>query len=424
MFVLTVAAFFSFSMWFFVDRVWSPPVEVHFSDLYPRWYGSRELLLHGRDPYSPAVTWEIASWTYGRAVELERGQGNQGEDRLDYPLFAYPLYVAFILSPTVCLPYPKVESLFRIIMPSLAFLSVPLWLSALRWKCDRSTIGALALLSFGSFPTLENVYMQQPALLAAACLAASASALVRNRLFMAGALLAWATIKPQFVFLLVPWLMLWAFSDWESRKKLLQGFGITTLLLVGLSEIFLPGWIREFIDGVLAYQRYTGNISILTLFFRKSGGAIVSVGLVAGLALFLWQLRHDRAGSDSFNLSLCSVLVVTLMIIPTMYPTGQILLIPCVFFALKKFSTIWAEGRRARRAYVAVSALIGWQWVSSSALMLAALAIPLTTIRKLWPVPVSPLPLVPPAMLVLFAIVAPSVLHREQGWLDTDISDT
>ena len=179
-FVLTVAAFFSFSMWFFVDRVWSPPVEMHFSDLYPRWYGSRELLLRGRDPYSPAVTWEIASWASGRAVELERSQENRGEDRLDHPSFAYPLYVAFILSPTVCLPYPKVESLFRLIMPSLAFLSVPLWLSALRWKCDRSTIAALALLSFGSFPTLENIYLQQPALLAAACLAASASALARK----------------------------------------------------------------------------------------------------------------------------------------------------------------------------------------------------------------------------------------------------
>jgi len=418
--VLTVAAFFSFSMWFYVDRVWSPPSEMHFSDLYPRWYGSRELLLHGRDPYGPDVTWEIASWTYGNAVESERGQGNQGEDRLDYPLFAYPLYVAFILSPTVWLPYSKVESLFRLIMPALAFVSVPLWISALRWKCNWSTIGALALLSFGSFPTLENIYMQQPALLAAAFLAASAAALASNRLFLAGTLLAWGTIKPQFIFLLVPWLMLWAFSDWKSRKKLVQGFGITMFLLAGVSELFLPGWIREFIEGAFAYHHYTGNFSILTLLFRKSGGAVVSIGLVAGLALCTWQLRHEHAGSDRFNVALCLVFVVTLLIIPTMYPTGQILLLPCVFFALKKFSTIWAEGRSARLAHVAVCALIGWQWVGSSALMLAALTTPAATIRKLWVIPVSPLPLVPPAVLVLFSILAASMLSRRLSWVDTN----
>src|SRR5262249_43830916 len=29
------------------------------SDLYPRWVGARELLIHGRDPYSPEVTRDI-----------------------------------------------------------------------------------------------------------------------------------------------------------------------------------------------------------------------------------------------------------------------------------------------------------------------------------------------------------------------------
>src|ERR1700727_2985905 len=33
--------------------------ERHFSDLFPRWLGARELLLNGRDPYSPEITKEI-----------------------------------------------------------------------------------------------------------------------------------------------------------------------------------------------------------------------------------------------------------------------------------------------------------------------------------------------------------------------------
>src|SRR6059058_5787983 len=36
------------------------------SDLYPRWLGAREFLLHHRNPYSPEVTREIETGYYGR----------------------------------------------------------------------------------------------------------------------------------------------------------------------------------------------------------------------------------------------------------------------------------------------------------------------------------------------------------------------
>ena len=42
------------------------------SDLYPVWYGSRELFLHGRNPYSAEVTREIQAGYYGRPIEQAR----------------------------------------------------------------------------------------------------------------------------------------------------------------------------------------------------------------------------------------------------------------------------------------------------------------------------------------------------------------
>jgi hypothetical protein len=44
------------------------------TDLYPRWYGAREVLLHHRDPYSAEVTEEIQLAYEGR------------EQRFNYPL--------------------------------------------------------------------------------------------------------------------------------------------------------------------------------------------------------------------------------------------------------------------------------------------------------------------------------------------------
>ena len=68
---LLLALLFAGSMWFYVQQVLVPyqkaDAAVHgrprgnLSDLYPRWLGARELLLHHRDPYSPEVTREIQS---------------------------------------------------------------------------------------------------------------------------------------------------------------------------------------------------------------------------------------------------------------------------------------------------------------------------------------------------------------------------
>ena len=407
--VLFFAAFFAFGMWFFVDRIWSPPTEMHFSDLYPRWYGSRELLLHGRDPYAPGVTREIQVWSYGHALDEKNKLGTQDEDR-----FAYPLYVAFLLAPTVGLSYPATESLFRIILPALALLSAPLWILGLRWKCSRTVLGSLTLLSFGSFPALESVYLQQPVLIAAALMAGCAAALARGRLFLAGILLALATIKPQLTTLLVLWLLVWALSSWRSRQRFVWGFGVTMLLLVEASEVLLPGWIHEFVAGIIAYQHYTGNFSILTLTFGHAGGVITSTGLVAGFGYVAWRLGDASAGSDQFAFVLCSALALTTVVVPTMYPTGQLVLLPCFFWLLKSFRTIWARGRAGRLAFVAVSSLLAWTWVSAATFMLARCVVPADVIHKLWIVPVSALVLVPPATLIMFGVMTTTMLRSKE----------
>jgi hypothetical protein len=404
--LLLVSALMTFGMWFFVDRVWAPQTEMHFSDLYPRWYGSRELLLHHRDPYSPAVTREIQVWAHGRPLESDPENAAKDGDR-----FAYPVYIAFVLAPTVGLQFPQVVSLFRFLFPVLVGASVPLWLYMLRWRCSRRTLGSLILLSLGSFPVLECLYLQQPLLLAIMFMAAAGACLTSGRLGLAGALFALATIKPQLTAFLVPWLLLWACSDWPSRKKLVWGFGSTLLLLVGFSQYLVPGWISEFIGGLSAYQRYTGNMSILTVYFTKTGSAILSVALIAAWAVLAWRMRKLTAGSRAFNFGVCATLVTTVVLIPTLYPTGQVALLPAIFFLLKEFSMIWDNGRASRLAYVGAFSLIGWPWVGAWLFVLAILAIPTERLKQFWLVPLSTLVLVPLSLLVLLSINLPAMIR-------------
>ena len=220
--------------------------------------------MHHRDPYNASVTREIQVWAHGHPLESDPENAAKDGDR-----FAYPLYIAFVLAPTVGLQFPQVVRLFRFLFPVLICVSVPLWLYMLRWRCSRWTLGSLILLSLGSFPALECIYLQQPVLLAIMFMAAAGACLTSGRLGWAGALFALATIKPQLTALLVPWLLLWAFSDWPSRKRLVWGFSSTLLLLLGFSQYLVPGWIIEFFAGLRAYQRYTGNMSILAVYLLR-----------------------------------------------------------------------------------------------------------------------------------------------------------
>ena len=236
----------------------------------------------------------------------------------------------------------------------------------------------------GSFPALECIYLQQPVLLAIMFMAAAGACLTSGRLGWAGALFALATIKPQLTALLVPWLLLWAFSDWPSRKRLVWGFSSTLLLLLGFSQYLVPGWIIEFVAGLRAYQRYTGNMSILAVYFSKTGSAVVSAGLIvcpwAGLA---WQMRKLPRAIKSFQLHpLCASLAITVVLVPTLYPTGQVALWPAIFFMLKEFPTIWNNGRASRLAYVGAFSLIGWPWLGTWLFVLASLVIPMVRLRQ------------------------------------------
>src|SRR5215467_6282693 len=132
-------------MWFYIQHVLIPHQLTqaalndiprgNLSDLYPRWLGARELLLHHRNPYSPEITREIQSGYYGRPLDPTRPADPHDEQR-----FAYPVYVVFLLAPTIGLPFPVVATAFRWLLLLLTAGSALLWLRALRWKVSCNTI--------------------------------------------------------------------------------------------------------------------------------------------------------------------------------------------------------------------------------------------------------------------------------------------
>ncbi len=183
------------SMWFYVQHILIPHQRAeaalhgtprgNLSDLYPRWLGARELLLHHRDPYSPELTREIQIGYYGRELDARRPS-----DPKDQQGFAYPVFVVFLLAPTIGAPFPIVQSGFRWFLVALTAATVLLWLRTLRWRPSITVMAILITLTLGSFQVLQGIKLQQLSLVVGGLIAGCALLLAEGYLAFAGIFLA------------------------------------------------------------------------------------------------------------------------------------------------------------------------------------------------------------------------------------------
>ena len=355
------------------------------SDLYPRWLGARELLLHGRDPYSTEVTREIQGGYYGR--ELDPTRPNDPKDQQG---FAYPVYVVFLLAPTITLPFDYVKVAFRWLLILLAAGTVPLWFRAIRWKAYRSTVLLWIILTLGSFAAVQGIKLQQLTLLVCALIAAAVAALVGGHLIVAGILLALATIKPQLVAILLGWLALWTFSRWRVRKNLAFGFLVTLLILILGGELVVPGWISEFRAAAKAYIQYTGGgKSVLDVALGSTLGTLVALVIVLVIGIFCGKHRSASEEDPAFAWCLALVLTVTLVIIPTYAPYNQLLLLPALMLIVRDARGLWKLGGPDRWFLVITALCVFWSWLTAAALCALLLLMRRERVENLWALPLA-----------------------------------
>jgi len=339
----------------------SGKLKAQMGDLYPRWVGTRELLLHGRNPYSPEVSHEIQMAFYGHAIDQQYGPGMPV---IDEQRFVYPVYVVFLLAPVVYLEFSQVQILAAILFGVLTAISVILWMEVLRWRPPKALVLAIALFVLSSPQIAQGLRLRQLGLVVAFLLAVSAWCIVRNHLAIAGMLIAISTIKPQMVVLPLAWFLLWAANAWSKRWPLLAGFGATLAALTGLGEFVLPGWPRYFVDGLIAYRKYFPTTSLLCLALGNwVGGVLTGIAIVALFAL-AWRNRRVGASSAEFVHTLAAFLIGAAVILPLFQPFNQVLLLLPVTMVVRDWPSLSRLGRRI------FAAVVVWPWIVSLMLLL------------------------------------------------------
>ena len=412
------------SMWFYVQYVLVPYQRAdaaahgrprgNLSDLYPRWLGARELLLHHRDPYSNEVTQEIQAGYYGRPLDPARP-----EDPKDQQGFAYPVYVVFLLAPTITLPFSAVQAGFRWLLLIITVATVLLWLRALRWRPSKITTAILIVLTIGSFPAVLGIKLQQLSLVVSSLIALCAVLLTSGHLLLAGIVLALATIKPQLVWPLAAWLILWTISDWRRRQGFLWGFALTMAALLGGAEYLLPGWMAKFRQAIAAYRQYTGGAgSLLDVLVTPGWGRVISGLILLALAAVCWRLRREPAGTAAFSLATAAVLAATVVIVPMVAPYNQLLLLPAVFLLVQQARSNLNRSRLTRLAYVVSGLLVFWPWLATLSLSVAALILPARLVQQAWATPLYsslgiPLAVLGAVALMLSAFVSLRSIPRK-----------
>jgi len=396
-------------MWFYVQHVvighQQTEAALHgiprgnLSDLYPRWLGTRELLLHHRNPYTPEVTRDIQIGYYGRPLDASRPG-----DPKDQMGFAYPLYVVFLIAPTISFPFSSVRFVAHWFFILLTAFSVPLWLRAMRWRVSPVLTATLVTLTLGTLPAVQGIKLEQLSLLVGGMVAVCVLLLVSNSLVLAGVLLAFATIKPQLVLFMVAWLLLWACGNYRERRRFLWSFGLTMAILFTAAEFVMPGWVGQFVKAIAAYREYTGRpVSILAVLATPALGQLLSALLLIVLAIICWRARCVSVGDPTFALVSSAVLGVTVVVIPMTSLYNQILLLPAVLLLVRHGRFLWGKDPLTRLLCVISGSLMVWPWVAALTLSLSSIAVSSALVQKAWAAPLWTSMAIPVAVLMLLA---------------------
>jgi glycosyl transferase family 87 len=396
-------------VWLYADRVLIPyqiaegtahnRPRGNFSDLYPQWIGARELLLHGRDPYSPEVTRQIQEGYYGRALDP-----NKPGDPEDQQAFAYPVYVVFYLAPTIRFPFETVRRGFFWVLLGLTLVTVWLWLGVLRYAVPLGTKLIFMVLTIGSLTVMQGLKLQQLTLLVAAMCAAGVALLVAGRPIVAGVVLALATIKPQLVLPLLLWLALWSLGDLRRRYRWVVSFLIVMTILCVASELLLPHWIVRFWHAVVAYRQYAKGIPVLEMILPTWWGRVLELLFAAMTALTCLRWFRHAENTAAFQAGTCLAMAVSVLLVPKFALYNQVLLLPAILLIVRDRRMIWREGVINRIMLVVVAASLAWTWVASVVLAGLSFMVRAEVVERAWMVPLATLPLIPAAVAALLLV--------------------
>jgi hypothetical protein len=321
------------------------------ADFYIEWVGSR-VALAGGDPYSQETTELIQ-------VILRGSLAPPGTDQI---AFAYPYYRVFLNAPLANLPYPWASAFWLGFMIVCLLCALFCVLAALHWRPKLTELAALGTMWVFTFSTFGAAMLGQMAVVVLALLCVSMWAASSGRPILAGAVLAFATMKPQLAALVVPVVILWWLR--QRRWPAIAGFGLTLGTLAGVSFLILPSWLTGFWQILTRYPSYKDVRMGPDYLFAQwgSGGQLLSWTLWVALAIWLvwawWRVRSER--SPYFPGAFTLTMALTCVLLPQTSIVNSLLCLPAIVLALRDIRRDTTPRRALWLASCAAVLIVPW----------------------------------------------------------------
>lgn len=323
------------------------------NDFLARWMGARKWLMEGISPYDPRVSLATQEMIYGHPANPEEGE--------DLNHFVYPLTSMVFFAPFGLLEYLPARALWMTILElslmGLAIVSMRL----VRWQPKRIWTILLVLFSLLWYHGFRTIIIGQFAAIEALLITSALLLLRDEKDIGAGILFALSISKPQMAFLIIPFVLIWAYS--QHRFSFIWSLFASSLGLFVLSLLFIPNWPLQMLWQLLQYPSYTQTGSPIDIIAASIPG--LSVKLNIGLHIVIWGylivewILTWKKPTQWFLWAAMMTLVITNFVTPRTATTNYVMLLPVLVLILKILRQRWGKVGEGVVGFVLVSLLFG-----------------------------------------------------------------
>ena len=250
----------------------------------PLWAGTRLFLTNGLNPYGEQATRQIQNYVYGDPVPPSKNQ----------VLFLYPFYAFIIFTPFALIKNLLVAQALWMTVLDLALLAtivVSIYLS--NWRIAKWMWALLLIFLTFWIHTVPPMILGDPSVLIALFIAIAFLAIRFEHDVLAGVLLVLASIKPQVVFILILFVLIW--SATHGRWTLFWSFlGGISLLVIATSLLLPDGWLLQDLRQIATFLGSYQGGSTGAIFMHWVPGIGRQMGWVltvfmAGILFWEWR---------------------------------------------------------------------------------------------------------------------------------------
>ena len=301
------------------------------ADFFSRWYGARELIFNGRNPYAADVEAEIQLAMFGARRPPDQDQVN----------FAYPLYTIYLFWPLTLVSYAWAQAIWMVVLQFILLGTTILLFNLTRWKPPVWLFAATLVWALFFYPAARAIMLGQFSIIVFSGLVIALWSLANGKDKLAGAILPLTTIKPQMVFLVIPFMLWWAWR--QKRWAFINAFGLSAAALLLTSLLWLPGWPFHFFNVMLAYTGYVNHGSPLEnmtgKFLPGLDHLLNPMIVIALIALLLWQWRLALTAQPGIFLWVVNLtLLITNLIAFRSATTNHVVLYLTIFILFKRLA--------------------------------------------------------------------------------------